>query len=292
VKIVTMFAAASMALASTSFAASPAQLAEPVKDKATVVLDPNSSYILLQISFSSGAFAIPVSLIRKPTEADIADYRQRRCAALAKAHAKWVKAHASWAEEAAASRGAEPIEPTDATLDFTPIEVETMITIGPFNRFAKNKTTDRSVYLTRVQPGRYAIYGPVNIGVNGVAAGTCACMGTLEFDVAPGQIVDAGTLRLNLFERMMGRVSGPKPRDELDLPDGLTSVGWDLPANSGAVDPRLNAYRIVPAQLRPAGPFNNYFGVQIDRLTAIPGLLEYQRDRIIDPRQARVNAAR
>ena len=49
-----------------------------------------------------------------------------------------------------------------------------------------------------------------------------------------------------------------------------------------AIDPRLSAYKVVPATFRAAGPVPNYFGVQVDRMTALPGVLAYDRDKIVD----------
>ena len=48
------------------------------------------------------------------------------------------------------------------------------------------------------------------------------------------------------------------------------------------VDPRLSSYKVVPASFKAAGPVPNYYGVQVDRMTAIPGVLGYDRDKIID----------
>ena len=48
-----------------------------------------------------------------------------------------------------------------------------------------------------------------------------------------------------------------------------------------------------PAQYRAAGKIDNFFGVMVDRLTALPGVLAYQRDQVIDvPTGAPVNEGR
>ncbi len=62
----------------------------------------------------------------------------------------------------------------------------------------------------------------------------------------------------------------------------MNSIGWEMPVAGAAIDPRLAGYAIVPAELRAAGRFPNYYGLQIDRMTPIPGVLAYERDRIID----------
>ena len=44
--------------------------------------------------------------------------------------------------------------------------------------------------------------------------------------------------------------------------------------------------RVVNA-LRASGRVPNYFGLQIDRLTPVPGVLDYDRDKIIDVKAQR-----
>ena len=72
------------------------------------------------------------------------------------------------------------------------------------------------------------------------------------------------------------------PDNDFDLPESLNSISWAPPEPGAEIDPRLASLRIVPAELRAGGRFPNYYGVQIDRLTAIPGVLEYDRDRVVD----------
>lgn len=271
---------------------------EAVGDKPAVSLDPAASYLIVQTNSDSSMFSFPVTLIRIPDQADLDDYRARRAAALAKAHSKWEGRHRAWEKSAeqwlAASpearrgmaRPVAPVEPNDANLAFPPIDVENLVTIGPFDRFAKRN--GRSTFLHRVKPGRYAFYGPVNIGQGG-AAGTCMCMGTIEFEVKPGEIVHAGMMQVNFMEeRARAKAEGRKmPHDDLDLPESLNSISWEVPEAGASIDPRLSSYRIRPAELRAARRFPNYFGVQIDRLTSLPGILAYERDRVIDVKSGR-----
>lgn len=280
----------------TTALASPAA-AQPVADKPVVTLDPTFGYIMVQ---SDGATAM--SFIRLPEPADFDDYRKRRGEALTKAHDKWFRKHERWAKDAADYRAlspeararvirpVEPIEPTDANLAFTAIEMENLIGMGPFNRFSK--ANDTSTYLTQVRPGRYAFYGSIIIA-NGVA-GTCMCMGTFEFEVKPGQIVNAGAVVLNwLEERQRAKAEKREvPHTDMDLPETLNTLGWK-PAVAGApVDPRLAAYTIIPAELHASRRFPNYFGVQVDRITPIPGVIAYDRDKIVDERTGKVVGAK
>ena len=265
------------------------KLLGPVKDSDVVQLDPNAAYILLR-----SPAPVPVNLFRIATPEEVAEYKARRDEAFAKVHAKWLKAHANWEKnsklwekEARDQRGPkpeEPIQPTDANFDYPAIDRENLLAFGPLNRFAKAKG-GTSTYLQRVWPGRYVVYGSILVDPNGGVTGFCVCMGTIAFDARPGEIVDVGSVATS-----SDLISSPnmaekaEPEDVAGLRDGtITMMRWTLPSASLGVDPRLGAYKVVPAQFRPAGPVPNYYGVQVDRMTAIPGVLAYQRDRIVDP---------
>ena len=282
-----------IAAALLAAAASPARAADgpPVReykaiaDKPAAEIDPAKSYIIVQTET-----ATPLTFIRRPEKEDIDDYLRRRKEALAKAHDKWVKKHANWVRDAAAwdkagsgrtgSRPVAPVEPTDANLAFPAIEQENMVSIGPFNRFAKEK--GRSVFLQMVPPGRYAFYGPVIIAAG--VGGACLCMGSIQFEVKPGQIVNTGTMVGTwMAERARAKAEGrPVPPITTEFPGKLTTTSWQPPVAGDTIDPPLAAYTIVPADLRASGRVPNYFGLQIDRLTPIPGVLDYDRDKVID----------
>jgi hypothetical protein len=269
-----------------------AQDYKAVADKPAVTLDPAKSYVIITAEAGGTSISMPVTLLRRPEQADIDDYLNRRREALAKAHGKWERKHAGWARDfenwsqqskdykAINPRPVEPVEPTDGNLAFPAIDQENMVTIGPLNRFAKGD--GRSVFVHMVRPGRYAYYGPVNPLLPGV--NTCMCMGTIEFEVKPGEVVNAGTIRLNFWEeRSKAKAAGREvPRTEMDLPESMTTVSWDPPAAGATIDPRLAAYTIVPADLHASTRFPNYYGGQIDRLSPVPGVLAYDRDRIVD----------
>jgi hypothetical protein len=266
--------------------------AQAVGDKDSVTLDPAGSYLIVQTSSGSSMYSFPLTFIRRPEQIDIDNYVERRAEALAKARAKWEKKFANWQKDMAKwkpgggiPKPVKPVEPTDANLAYPSLDQENMLMVGPFNRFAKGD--GRSTFIHRVPPGRYVFYGPVNFAVG--AAGTCMCMGSIEFEVKPGQIVNAGMMKLNwLAERAVAKKEGrPVPRNELDLPESMNTISW-IPAEPGtALDPRLAGYTIVPADLRASGRIPNYFGIQIDRLTPVPGVLDYDHDRIVDLKGAK-----
>lgn len=267
---------------------------QAVKDTNEVALDPEASYLVVQTNSASSMFSFGMAFLRRPEPADIEDYTRRRAEALEKAHAKWVGKHERWEAElaqweglsksaqASLKRPVEPVEPTDANLAFPALDMENMVPIGPFNRFSK--ADGRSTFVHRVKPGRYAFYGSLIFAQT--VGGTCMCMGTFEFDVAPGQVVYAGMMADSwLAARAAAKQAGqPLPKTPFDLPADVSSLTWTVPEAGVIADPRLAGHTIVPARLRAAGPIPNYYGVAVDRMTAIPGVLDYRRDTVIDAR--------
>jgi len=282
----------SMMLAILLAMASPTKadlkLLGPVKDSETVQLDPAGAYILLR-----SPAPVPINLFRIATPEELEEYKSRRSEKFAKAHAKWVKQHDIWAEDLAAHKkspgayqhpGEEPVEPTDLGFNYPTIDQENLLAFGPLNRFAK-ASGGTSTYLQRVWPGRYVVYGSILVNPNGGAVGFCVCMGTVAFDAKPGEIVDVGLVTTTNDPLIApGMLEKAEPADAAGLRDGsITMMRWKPYENSMAIDPRLSAFKVVPAQFKSAGPVPNYYGVQVDRMTAIPGILTYERDKIVDP---------
>jgi hypothetical protein len=283
-----------MALAMAGPTKADLKLLGPVKDTPTVQLDPNAAYILLR-----SPNPVPVNLFRIATPDEVAEYKARRGEKLAKAHAKWAKAHNIWKKDMVDWRkspgtykhpGDEPVEPIDANLNYAALDQENLLGFGPLNRFAKEKG-GTSTYLQRVWPGRYVVYGSVMVNPNGGGIGFCVCMGTIAFDAKPGEIVDVGLVKASATDALTypNMLNKAEPAEVAGLQDGsITMMRWTLPGASLPVDPRLSSYKIVPASFKPAGPVPNYYGVQVDRMTAIPGVLSYDRDKIVDPANSSV----
>ncbi len=241
-----------------------------VADKPVVSLDPAQAYVLVRAETQT-----PLYLMKMPSDADQVEYAKLRAEALAESHAKYVKKLAEYeaAQKDAAAKGVKPVgenkvvEPTEANFEFTPFGVLAAVPIGPANRFAK--VSGASTYLEAVTPGRYRIYGVIFAGQNNAMIGTCFCMGSVSFEAKAGEVVDLGTIA--------------KPDTDAE-PAGLASaaLGTIHPAAPGAVDPRLAKAVIRPAQFHPVGKLPNYFGLAITRMPEMPGVMRYDRDRIVD----------
>lgn len=259
--------------------------AQPVADKPTITLDPTKAYVL----YTTGKFGQAIELIRDPNAEDIATYKAARDKALVKAHRKYLSKLKDWQTQSdpktalpGVSPGEKPVEPTEANFAFHPIELDTIVAIGPMNRFSKGG--DQSVYLQEIVPGTYTVYGPIYAIPGAAAVGACLCMGTVKFVVEPGVITDMGFLVDNLMEmnRKAKESGGTVIRDPLQLPEGITTFAIDQKRAGQTLDPRIGTFPVRPAAYRPAGKRSNFHGAAVDRLTEMPGVFRYERDKQID----------
>lgn len=247
--------------------------AKHVKDGPAVTLDPAKAYVLLR---TPGA--MPLSFVRIPTADDQSAYDKLRAAAFEDAredYAKKLKRYEDAKASAARTPGLKipdkPNEPTEANFQFTPFAQLANFGMGPFNRFANKGGT---VYLHAVTPGTYRLHGQNDPLLGG---GVCYCMGSVTFEAAAGTITDLGTLGAN--------PAGDEPpvKNDSSAPRTFAFALTLVPAAVDApVDPRLASLPRTPAKLRAAGKMPNYWGIAISRLPAIPGVLAYERDRVID----------
>ncbi|MDJ0642924.1 MAG: hypothetical protein QNJ15_08910 [Erythrobacter sp.] len=248
-----------------------------MKDKDEVPLDPNKAYILLQTPT-----AIPATFFRVPSDAERELSQQARAVALAEAKEDYLKDLARYQKRVESSkkrgkkvRGSKPIEPTETSFGWPPVEQSLMFSIGPFNRFAKSKGS--SLYLQEVPPGEYVYYGTTSAGL-----GACACMGTVKFQAEAGQIT---MLRYDgvWLDKNGDPISRGRKPEGVDTNDALVRVAMIIePADMNARDARLPQDWLVDAQLVPVEFVPNWFGAEINRLAPIPGVLAYQRDQVID----------
>jgi hypothetical protein len=166
----------------------------------------------------------------------------------------------------------EPVEPTEANFAFTPFALMATVSMGPTNRFAK---VGMSTYLQEVTPGTYRIYGPITALPNAAPIGVCYCMGSVQFEAKAGDITDLGVMPVS--------ESQERPHGDSSWPGDWSKMPVLKPADGNTpLDPRLTSFRTVTASYRPAGKMPNYFGLQVARMPEMPGVMRYERDRIID----------
>lgn len=234
--------------------------AKPVADRPAVTLDPSLGYV-----FFRSDVVTPIHLMRIASTEDQKVYEGMRAEALAKERKKYPGRLAAYKQDlqtyeilkkggGSAKLPVPPIEPTEENFVYPAFGLLAGASIGPFNRFAKGDG-GRSTYLESITPGTYRIYGLLSVVPGAAAGGTCFCMGSVMFTVKAGEVTDLGTIEAGT----------------------LLPAGHDVERDS-----RLIEAKILPARYVAVGKLPNYFGVTLGRMPPIPGVLEYDRDRIID----------
>jgi len=247
-----------------------------IRDRKEISLDPTKAYILLQ---SGGG--VPLTFFREPTQAHRDRVAAERAEGLAKAREKYAKEKASYdraresfKKRGRSFRGKKPTEPTESNFSWPAPELSQMFSMGQSGHFAKDGA---SLYLHEVPPGTYVFYG-----VFSSVDGDCACMGTVKFEAAAGKIAALQYLIIFLDEKGQPTV-GREAMRGLEIDDQITRIGMaiELPSTL-ALDPRLPRDWVVPARFEPVPFVPNWLGSRINRIQPIPGLIEYDRDRVID----------
>jgi hypothetical protein len=140
------------------------------------------------------------------------------------------------------------------------------------------------VFVLAVPPGRYALLGLAGVNHSSGPLLTCLCMGTVTFEAQAGRLTDLGML-------LAARDTMPTTIPELaSLVRGYNSeivpppsvAGLRLPAASAPLPPDLMALGPVPADYSAMDKVPNLLGGSVERLAPVPGVLAYDRDRVID----------
>lgn len=246
--------------------------------------DPEAGYIYVH-----GPFRQTGTLLKVPDQADMDAYKKDWDEAFANAKAEYVKRLASWESERKAAAGSphktsgQPVEPTPETFTIGDIETRTKTSFGPDYAFIKDNSNNYYSYFMKVKPGTYVYYGPFMTDPNGAHVGACYCMGSIQFEVKPGVITDTGNFLLTAqFQTpanppRVGVVFTPEETFVMigKLKIDLRTIAWGLPAS-------LNGFPSTRADFRASGKIDNFYGVSVLRMPAIPGILAYQRDKVID----------
>ena len=222
--------------------------AEHVTGNAPVTINPAKAYITLRILQKS-----EFRFERLPSEAEIAQYEQDRRAALDDYRKK---------------------KPKGDDFEFETLEARFSVNTQLGKVF--DRQAGQYVYLIAVKPGTYVLYGHMWQEGPGDME-TCFCMGTVKFEAAAGKVIDLGRIR------MPDDWDVPAPPAN---PAGILPFVLIPPATPLQPAGRLQGLPVEPAVLHAMGKMPNSFGVVIDRLSPIPGVLAYERDKVVDPKSS------
>lgn len=278
---ILMIAAAALAVAA------PAR-AQQLKAKDVVRVDDGKAYVLYRTRQK-----FVMRFLRSPDAAEAEQWRSERADALAKAREKYARAKARYDKEYASyleyrkvgqgyPRPARPVEPTERNFAHTPFEMANF-----FETYAGRVVVNEKggyAYLLALKPGTYVFYGSVSFGGNGYL-GTCMCMGSLKFEAVAGQVTDLGEIRMPALEALLDkRDFATYEAGGLTVATGLTSLMAVPATDAMRLPPQVAGKPVRPAEYRAAEKLPNYWGVLIDRITPLPGVLAYERDKLIDLR--------
>jgi hypothetical protein len=271
--------------AAGAFVAMPAVakplVTEQFKANAEIAMDPAKAYILVR------AAGMDLKLLRVATEAERATWNSERAEALAKAREKYAKEDARYQRDFKywqdsgdhgmnTLKPEKPIEPTDANFNYKALESDNFVTVWGGRVF--DKGGPKTAHLIAVPPGTYRLYGQI---FEAGGTGFCLCMGSVQFDAAAGAITDMGTMRYPKAEALKDKVD-PSWNGLTPGKGGLTIMRVEPADAETYIPPKLASLPRVAANYRAAGKIDNFFGVTIDRLTALSGVLAYRRDEVID----------
>jgi hypothetical protein len=272
---------------------SSAQTIEPLlyrqyNHKGSVELSPEIAYI-----FYRSRTELEFKFLHEVDSKQRAQHEEARQAQFTKLHADWAKKNAKYekALDNWNSKGTlyketypkpvQPVEPTLEAMAFPRIEMLNFVTADGGRLF--DKEAPINTYLLAVQPGSYFLYGIIIDRGQGAIVGSCLCMGTLKFEAKAGQIVDLGEIQNVVMDaKADGRTDSASmlvgKRDERTLRVKGPSTTDYLPA-------KLSGLKIEPADFRAGHKLPNIFGILIDRISTMPGVLAYDRDLVVDLKQ-------
>lgn len=228
-------------------------------------LDPGKAYLLFESSRAkSGMMKISHVFMRVPGEAEIAAYRAAKQAAYDKDLPKLQRM----------AKGKPVLSFDDYAFTWD----------GAQNTFAVDMDDSlgaSDTYLIEVPPGTYVLYG-VAVGTRGLT--TCNCLGTVKFAATAGRITQLGALFADKVHE-----DSPVPHLEDNLGPQMAQYAFVLgqaliPATGQTpVPPALAALPRDVARFEPVGAYREPGAASINRLAPVPGVLEYDRGRVVLP---------
>lgn len=258
--------------------------------KAPLVIAPDKAYLLVRISRPKGAAKIEPIFLRVPQEQELKDYYAARQAGFIKAEPDLRKARAELlAKKAAAEAKGKsfdqqiPPEPTVENFNFVWDQRANVDNIEFKGAYMVAGT--ETVFLAEAPPGNYVLYGGSLGGIFRAGLHVCFCLGTVGFEAKAGEVTDLGTF---LGDAAKFPSSIPELAPETGFgpsSDSLFSLltGTVRPVRSGdVVPPQLAGKPVTAAAYRAVGRYFHPGALGINRLVPVPGVLAYDREKVID----------
>lgn len=277
-----IFAAMTMAIIAPAGAAPKLKHIVQFKEGAPVTIDPGKAYILYRTNVVAKAKS-DLLFMRDLTPAEIQEYE----AAQAKATAKRDARELSSLNTTRAAKGMKPLaalpprpagKPQPPEIPYLKNGVPNVVRVA--GNKALIKGVDERTYLLQVPAGTYLIVGqsPTNM-----VGGTCMCMGSVRFETKTGQVTDLG----HVLAAPEDAAIAPAEFKGLAFDPDIKVTPWNVtvrPAAATLARPAsLANTNVVAASYVPAEKFPNFFGMLINRMPVIPGVLAYDGDKAVKP---------
>ncbi|MDR6851128.1 hypothetical protein J2Y54_000621 [Sphingomonas sp. BE123] len=254
-----------------------------------VTIRQDRAYLLFRVHRPKGVPSFEPIFLRKPTPAELADYRAARAKAFEEARPKLIeereKALQRRAEQERQGRKPSVSIPPEPSLDnFTYFYPAVANLAGIRHNFPLAKGVPDNLYLIEAIPGDYVLYGTSwGTGPQGLAV--CWCLGTVGFTAKAGTVSDLGTM---FFDTAKFRSKIPELKDETgfgpssDTPWFLIGGTVRPDRRDGALPAVLSGVAISPADYFAVGSFVDLNNGGVNRLGPVPAVLDYVRGRPID----------
>ena len=152
-----------------------------------------------------------------------------------------------------------------------------------------DKSFPGQAHLLAVTPGTYWLYGvKTEYYLDGPWL-NCLCMGTVRFTAKAGTITDLGTIRDIAYETRGGKRPDRrgKTHNLLGIRDDR-AIQVEPVTDRDQIPPAIQNMPRTAATYSAAGWLPNIDGTRIDRISAMPGIIGYDRDRVVDTKTGKV----
>jgi len=264
---------------------------EYIKQKEPITeLQPDRGYIFFRLGKTSKKWEPAPTFIRQLSDAETTAYEAVKQEEFAKAKAKNEKKRTKrLAAKAKAEEKGEPYTrniPPVLTYDRFVFEYEDVRNVYMVAARKEYRKTDygRDMFFT-LNPGNYVLYS---------MGGVCMCLGSVQFEVQAGEITDLGFIVSDFMDRD-GAVSPYEEIEAVTKNHGIYKTGFPVVAaavrpfkSDMDIPPELAGLKRVGVEYRAKGKMPMYFSAMLDRLTAVPGVLGYRGDKVVDERTGQV----
>lgn len=256
----------------------------------SIMIRPDKAYLLLRVPKTSGVPTFEPVLLRVPTDEEMARYEAARKVAFdrerPKLKAAWQKLTARKTAAEADGRKSNIAVPPEPALDnfsFSWDGVNNLQNVDSKRAFVKGET--ENIFLLEAPAGDYVVYG-ASWATGWAGVHVCFCLGSVRLTAQAGKVTDLGYF---LADTAKSRSSIPELAAETGFGPSSDAGGNLLlagtvrpPSSTSTIPPGISTAHIAKVRYRAVGKFFHPGAIGINRLVPVPGILAYDREKVID----------